>query len=64
MEKTCVTCGQALHRDAVGACLKFLGRDTPAYYCLSCLARELGTTEEKLKERIDYYRQMGCSYFD
>lgn len=62
--KTCKKCGQVLTRDAVGACLKFLGQNTEPCYCLTCLAKELDTTEEKLKERIEYYRKMGCSYFD
>ena len=63
-ERVCACCGRELVSDEVGASRKFLDVNRLGCFCLSCLAEEIGSTEEKLKERIAYYKQMGCSYFD
>ncbi len=59
----CAVCGKPLASDEIGATRKFLGPRRTKYFCLFCLSAELGADPEKLREKIEDYRRMGCVYF-
>ena len=59
----CAECGRPLSADEIGANRKFLGPRRESFLCLSCLADGLGADEERLKEKIEEYRRMGCVFF-
>ena len=59
----CKKCGKTLSYDEIGIHKKMINRGATEFFCLSCLAEETGSTEEKLKERIRHFREQGCMLF-
>ena len=59
----CAACGGTLGPDDAGATKKFVDRDTDSFLCMVCLCRQLGCTEEFLKDRIEFLRENGCLLF-
>jgi hypothetical protein len=60
----CYCCGKAeLEKLEVGLSKKFFGKATKGYYCLPCLAEYLGTTEDDLLEKVEYFKDQGCTLF-
>ncbi len=61
--KICHYCLSKLDRDTVGLNKKLLGRQTKQFLCLKCLQGYLEVTEEELLEKIQYYKDQGCTLF-
>lgn len=59
----CILCGASVSFDEAGLNKKLLGRDTKSFLCLTCLAKRFGVTQERLQEKIEEYRRMGCLLF-
>ncbi len=59
----CMKCGKELTNDEIGIHKKMINRGATEFYCLKCLAEETDTTEERLRERIEYFRRQGCLLF-
>lgn len=59
----CKKCGRELTCDEIGIHKKMINRGATEFFCLTCLAREIGSTEEKLRERIEHFRREGCMLF-
>lgn len=65
MEKECIACGkQNLNKDVVGINKKLLGTDIKTFYCIDCLADYLNCTVEDLLEKIEEFKDEGCTLFD
>lgn len=64
MGKECVACGKRnLDKDTVGINKKLLGKDVSKFYCMECLADYLGCTVENLMDKIEEFKEEGCTLF-
>jgi len=60
----CYVCGKEnLSKDEVGITKKLIDKNTKQFYCLSCLADYLEVTEEELKDKIEEFKDEGCTLF-
>lgn len=60
----CYACGkEKLSRDEIGITKKLLGKNVEKLYCLSCLAESLEVTEEELLDKIEEFKEEGCTLF-
>lgn len=61
--KKCCDCEKILTKDEIGMSRKMLGKDTDNYFCLECMAEYLDTTIEELLDRIEMFKEEGCTLF-
>ena len=62
---SCFACGKpALNKNTIGINKKMLGKNIKNFYCMDCLAEYLGTTTEKLEEKIEEFKEEGCRLFE
>lgn len=61
----CYVCGKEnLSKNEIGLTKKLIGKKTDRYYCLSCLADQLEVTREELLDKIEEFKDEGCSLFE
>lgn len=53
-----------LSKDEIGATKKLIDRDAKEFFCLNCLANYLGCTVDELQEKIEEFKNEGCSLFN
>ena len=64
MKIDCVICGKNdLEKDTIGINKKLLGIDITNFYCKDCLAEYLGCTVEELLDKIEEFKEEGCTLF-
>lgn len=64
MKNECLACGVGdLDKDTVGINKKMLGKDIKSFYCMDCLADYLGCSVEDLLEKIEEFKEDGCTLF-
>lgn len=64
MKINCVICGQEnLNKDTIGINKKMLGTDIVNFYCMECLADYLGCTVDELLDKIEEFKEEGCTLF-
>ena len=64
MEIKCVVCGKSnLDRDTIGINKKLINKDVKTFYCMECLAGTLEVTVEELQEKIEDFKEEGCTLF-
>ena len=59
----CFGCGGVADKDAVGLNKKLLGENVSKFFCLPCLAENLGVSVEELKAKIEEFKREGCKLF-
>jgi len=60
----CYVCGKEnLSKDEVGITKKLLGKKIKQFYCIPCLAEYLEVTEEELRNKIEEFKDEGCTLF-
>lgn len=60
----CLACGKKnLEKDTIGINKKMLGTKITSYYCMECLADYLGCTVEDLLDKIEEFKEEGCTLF-
>jgi uncharacterized protein YlaI len=59
----CLLCNKTISFDEAGLTKKLINRDATQFLCMSCLAKKFDVSEERLKEKIEEYRQAGCRLF-
>ena len=64
LQVSCSSCGKyPLAKDEVGASKKLLGTDTEQLYCIDCLAAYLEVTPEDIQDKIQMFKEDGCTLF-
>lgn len=64
MTKECIACNKKmLDKDTIGINKKLLGKEITKFYCMDCLADYLGCTVEDLLEKIEEFKEEGCTLF-
>ncbi|MCI9491021.1 MAG: hypothetical protein HFG97_13710 [Dorea sp.] len=61
--KICVNCSRNLTKDEAALNKKMLGKKTKQFLCLSCLSEYLNTDQEILLEKIEQFKEEGCTLF-
>ena len=59
----CIRCGVPLCLDDIGASRKFLGRAVREFMCRECLSRELRVPRQLIDQKIQQFREEGCTLF-
>ncbi len=59
----CIVCGRSLQKDEIALTKKMINRGATDFLCLCCLARKFEVPEEILMEKIEQFREMGCTLF-
>jgi hypothetical protein len=61
---SCTYCGkEKLSRNEIGLNKKLIHRQIERMMCLTCMAEDLETTEEEMKEMIEIFKRQGCELF-
>ena len=64
MRIDCIICGKEnLDRDTIGINKKLLGEAVANFYCMECLADYLGCTVDELLDKIEEFKEEGCTLF-
>lgn len=61
--KKCTNCSKNLVKDEIALSKKMLGKNTKQYLCLDCLCDYLNTDKEILLEKIEQFKEEGCTLF-
>lgn len=60
----CIVCSkQHLDKDTIGINKKLLGTNINNYYCMECLAEYLECTINDLLDKIEEFKEEGCTLF-
>ena len=59
----CMQCGKALTFNEIGAHKKFVNRGSTEFLCLACLSKKLDVPVARLEEKIEEFKEQGCSLF-
>ena len=60
----CIMCDKRdLDKDTIGINKKLLGTDITNFYCMDCLANYLDCTVEELLDKIEEFKEEGCTLF-
>lgn len=60
----CVICGRMhLDKDTIGINKKLLGTSIDNFYCMDCLAEHLECTVDELLDKIEEFKEEGCTLF-
>ena len=64
MGKDCIACRkQNLDKDTIGINKKMIGTEIKAFYCMDCLADHLECTVDELLDKIEEFKEEGCTLF-
>ncbi len=64
MVNECLACRKTpLDKDTVGINKKMLGKEVKSFYCMDCLADYLGCSVEDLLDKIEEFKEEGCTLF-
>ncbi len=62
-DEKCMRCPAHLSADEIALYKKMINRGAERGLCINCLSRELGVSVAELRERIEYFRSIGCTLF-
>lgn len=63
-KSSCISCGKKnLTKDEVGINLKLIGEDTQNFYCLDCIANFLDVSVQDILDKIEEFKEEGCTLF-
>lgn len=61
--KKCKECNKELVKDEIALCKKLLGKNTKQFLCIRCLSEYLDTDQELLLQKIEQFKEEGCTLF-
>lgn len=61
--KSCKNCSKNLEKDEIALCKKLLGKKTKQFLCIECLGDYLNTDKELLLQKIEQFKEEGCTLF-
>lgn len=65
MKYNCICClKKNLNKDTIGINKKLLGTEVKDFYCMDCLADYLGVTVDDLLDKIEEFKEQGCTLFE
>lgn len=63
-KQKCISCGKNdLSKDEIGINLKLIGEETKNFYCLDCLADVLDVSVQDILDKIEEFKEEGCTLF-
>ena len=61
---SCFVCDKPnLDKDTIGINKKLLGSDVKNFYCMDCLAEYLEVTVQDILDKIEEFKDEGCTLF-
>ena len=54
---------EKLTKDEIGATRLLIDKDAKEFFCIDCLADYLGCTVDELLEKIEEFKEEGCTLF-
>ena len=60
----CDACGCRMEGDEIELTKKLNGVGTEVFLCLTCMAEDLGVTEQDLQNKIEDFKESGCKLFE
>ena len=64
MGKECIACRkQELDKDTIGINKKLIGTNVKTFYCMDCLSDYLGCTVDDILDKIEEFKDEGCTLF-
>lgn len=61
--KTCFKCSKALQKDELSLNKKLLGRKITQFLCIDCLSSYLNKDVDLLRDKINQFKEDGCTLF-
>lgn len=62
-KKICCNCTKSLAKDEIALAKKLLGAETEEFYCLDCMAEYFGCEVDDLRDKINEFKEQGCTLF-
>ena len=63
-KQKCISCGKNdLSKDEIGINLKLICEGTKNFYCLDCLADVLDVSVQDILDKIEEFKDAGCTLF-
>ncbi len=59
----CIKCGRKLTYDEIGLHRKLFNRAAEKYMCIDCCSDYLEVPVSLLKDKISYFKEIGCTLF-
>lgn len=59
----CRQCGRLLTDDEIAMHKRMINRGATSHLCLTCLAEFYQCSEDLLREKMEYFRRIGCMLF-
>lgn len=59
----CHKCGKILVWDEVAITKKMINRGTKKYYCVECLSKIFDVETKDILDKIQFFKEMGCTLF-
>ena len=63
-EKNCYVCDKSLSKNEIGLSKKLIGKSTSKFYCIDCLAEQLEVSTDELIDKIEEFKDEGCTLFE
>lgn len=61
---SCISCGkEEISKDEIGLTKKLISKDATSFYCIDCLAEYLSVTADELRDKIEEFKEEGCTLF-
>lgn len=61
--KKCFNCDAELSKDDIALCKKMLGKKIKQFFCREHLAEVLDTDVDTLTEKVEQFKEEGCTLF-
>ena len=62
---SCISCGKdRLSKDEIGINKKLINDNIENFYCLDCLANYLEVSTQDILDKIEEFKEEGCTLFD